>query len=236
MQPIPEECVSAWAVDGPRCYPSLIDWLCPHCPRQVSFLANNWRKLEGPNWHGTAKCPGCQVQVQLFALNVGSGHNTLAGGKLFMYPAGRHRVPETEILESPSLSVGVKAAYRSAVNVTNTREWTASTVLCRRLLEGISKAVLPPEAQNLSLARMLAALPTHVDLAKPLRELADAVRKGGNLGAHFDVDNEPDEQLASVMLDLCEDLLEYLFVLPKRIDDLHSRIESLAPPAASEGP
>ena len=66
----------------------------------------------------------------------------------------------------------------------------------------------------------------------PLRELADAVRKGGNLGAHFDVDNEPDEQLASVMLDLCEDLLEYLFVLPKRIDDLHSRIESLAPPAA----
>jgi Domain of unknown function (DUF4145) len=232
MQLIPEDCVSAWVTDGPRCSPSLVDWMCPHCPRHVSFLATGWRKLEGPNWHGVAKCPGCHAPVQLFALHVGTGHNTLAGGKLFMYPAGRSRVPAAEVLDSTKLTSGVKSAYKSAVNVTNTREWTASAVLCRRLLEGIAKSVLPPEVQKLPLAKQLAALPDHVNLAKPVLELADTVRRGGNLGAHFDLDKEPDEQVARLMLDLCEDLLQYLFVLPQRIDDLHTKIEALgnAPP------
>lgn len=66
--------------------------------------------------------------------------------------------------------------------------------------EGITKTVLPPEKHNLPLAKQLEALPEHRDLAQPLLELANAVRKGGNLGAHFDLEREPNEQVTSLML------------------------------------
>lgn len=144
-----------------------------------------------------------------------------------MYPEARSRTPLPAVLESTALSAPLKSAYRSAVNVVNAREWTAAAVMCRRLLEGISKTVLPPEAQGHTLAKQLEELPKHRDLSKPLVELAHAVRKGGNLGAHFDLEKEPDEHVAVLMLELCEDLMEYLFTLPLRIEDLHKKVEAL---------
>jgi len=135
-----------------------------------------------------------------------------------------------EVLEHVDLSDGLKNAYRSTINVVNQGEWNASAVLCRRLLEGITKAALPPEAQKGSLAKQLEELPRHKDLAQPLVDLAHAIRLGGNLGAHFDLEREPDEHVATLMLELCEDLLQYLFVLPQRIQELQTKIEKLAPP------
>ena len=57
--------------------------------------------------------------------------------------------------------------------------------------------------------------------------IANAIRKGGNLGAHFDLEKEPDEKVAALMLELAEELLEYFFVLPERIEHLHETIERL---------
>jgi len=144
-----------------------------------------------------------------------------------MFPAGCERTPAPAILENSGLAAPLKRAYESAVNVLNTKEWSATAVMCRRLLEGITKSVLPTELHKQPLGKQLESLPAHRSLDKPILELADAVRRGGNLGAHFDLEKEPDEQVATLMLDLCEDLLEYLFTLPTRIDDLHKKIEEL---------
>jgi hypothetical protein len=160
-------------------------------------------------------------------LNVGTGHNSLCGGKMFIFPAGLARTPTPGILENQELGDPLKRAYESAVTVLNTKQWSATAVMCRRLLEGITKSVLPPELHKQPLGKQLEALPAYRSLDKPLLELADAVRRGGNLGAHFDLEKEPDEQVATLMLDLCEDLLDYLFTLPNRIDELHRKIEAL---------
>jgi len=227
MQHLPESSVSSWVNEANRSHPALIDCTCPFCARLVAFSIPKWHQLPGPNFSVMCKCPGCKATVQFFALNMGTGHGSLAGGKLFMFPAGKVRTPISDVLENAELSLPLKNAYKSAVNVVNTAEWNASAVLCRRLLEGITKAVLPPELQKLPLAKQLAELPKHRDLAKPLLELAHAVRKGGNLGAHFDLEKEPDQHVSTLMLELCEDLLQYLFVLPVRIQELHTKIEGL---------
>lgn len=226
MQEIPEQSISAWAFDS-RHIPSVVDWICPWCSQFVSFSATNWRKLSDTAFHAAAHCPRRQCKVQLFMVEVGTGGKSLAGGKLFMFPAGRVRVPLPEVLDNARLSDPLKRAYRASVEVANASNWNATVAMCRRLLEGVTKSVVPASVQGQPLAAQLKALPSHVDLAQPILELADAVRKGGNLGAHFDLDKEPDAHVATLTLELCEDLLQYLFVLPLRIADLHARVEAL---------
>ncbi|MBI4752157.1 MAG: hypothetical protein HY774_27025 [Acidobacteria bacterium] len=68
---------------------------------------------------------------------------------------------------------------------------------------------------------------SHVDLAKPLKTLTDLLRQGGNLGAHFDENQEVDEQTALATLELIEYLLEYIFTLPELINTLEQRINQL---------
>ncbi|MTW10740.1 DUF4145 domain-containing protein [Pseudoduganella eburnea] len=235
MQKLPESSVASWTSRGTRSHPSLIDWFCSGCHRLVSISVPQWTSLGEPNFHGAGSCPGCRSKIQFFVLNQGTGHDSLAGGSLFMFPAGRVRTPISEVLENSELSDPLKGAYKSTVNVINSAEWNASAVLCRRLLEGITKTILPVELQKLSLHKQLSELPKHRDLAGPILELADAVRKGGNLGAHFDLEKEPDQHVATLMLELCEDLLQYLFVLPVRIQELHENIKKLGGNVAPEG-
>jgi hypothetical protein len=202
--------------------------MCPFCRQNVSFTAGSWQPIGEHNWHASARCPLCAHAVQFFTMNIGTGFKSLCGGHLYMHPSAQVRVPDTDILDSNRLAEPLKRAYQSAVNVVRVQEWSAAAVTCRRLLEGITKTALPAKLQGEVLARQIEALPQHVDLGKPLLELASAVRKGGNLGAHFSLEEEPTQEVATLMLDLCEDLIEYLFVLPERIADLNVKLESLA--------
>ena len=77
------------------------------------------------------------------------------------------------------------------------------------------------------LAQQIERLPECAELAKPIVTLAHSLRDGGNLGAHFDLERAPNEEVATLMVELLDDLLEYLFVLPRRIEALNTRIAAL---------
>lgn len=230
MQQLPETAIAAWVPSGPRSHPSVIGGTCPRCRRNVSFSVSGWQTAGENNWHASSQCPICQAAVQFFTMNVGTGFKSLCGGSLFMFPAPQARVPDVDILNSQRLTDSLKRVYQSGFNVIQIQEWNSVAVNCRRLLEGITKTELPPELHKEVLAKQIEALPKHVDLGKPLLELASAVRKGGNLGAHFSL--EPTEEVATLMLDLCEDLIEYLYVLPERINELNLKLEALGSAAA----
>ena len=59
--------------------------------------------------------------------------------------------------------------------------------------------------------------------------IAKALQAGGNLAAHFDSDKDVDEHSASAMLEMLEDLIDLLFVLPHKIDTLKAQLSG--PPA-----
>ena len=75
--------------------------------------------------------------------------------------------------------------------------------------------LLPEEERNRGfiLARALEELRNHVDLSRPLTQLSHVIRQGGNLGAHFDLEREPDQNTALMMIELLEFFMEYLFVI-----------------------
>jgi hypothetical protein len=114
--------------------------------------------------------------------------------------------------------------YASAINVFNAGEWNAAAICCRRVLEAVVQNLLPKDCLKGSLSEQLGSLQSNVDLTKPLTSLADALRKGGNLGAHFNLEREPDQATARQMLDFVEYLMGYLYVLPGDVESFHNDI------------
>lgn len=72
-------------------------------------------------------------------------------------------------------------------------------------------------------------------MAEPLGKLAHAIRDGGNLGAHFDMEKEPTEEMAKHMVELLNYLISYLYVLPKEIEKLEQSLQRDADAADADG-
>jgi len=208
--------------------PASVDWNCPHCGRIVNFKMN-WSVSQNqfPLFCHSV-CSGCRKESTFIYVGFRESNKSPKEGELFIHPEPKTRKPLPGISDSEHFNSGLKEAYDSAINVFNIREWTATAVLCRRLLEGISLQILPADKKNLPLAKQLQELPNHINLQKPLMTLADALRKGGNIGAHFDLEKIPDENIAILMMDLLDYLIEYIYILPNRINELHQKIEDLS--------
>ena len=118
----------------------------------------------------------------------------------------------------------VAAAYRESLETLNAQMWGSTATACRRTLEGTLADKLGDKREKY-LHQNISKLPGAVDLGKPLVEISDALRRGGNLGAHFDSDRDPTPGMARQMVELMEYLLEYLYVLPGQIEQLKAHVE-----------
>ncbi len=222
MYPISLKFVAQWQQVGNKWVPQSVDISCPFCGRHVTFTLFEYATDGKRNTiAASGSCPGCHEQARFWIIDPKPFGDTQGREcqALCIYPkpslsrepmAGLDKIPED-----------IGRAYASTVNVFNAGEWTATAVLCRRVLEGIAKNLLPEDKQKRPLAQQLSELASEIDLSRPLTSLAEAIRKGGNLGAHFDLDREPDEPTASQMVDLLEYLMEYLYVLPADVDSLN---------------
>ena len=137
---------------------------------------------------------------------------------LYMYPdPGQVRQPLA--IEGGLGNVALERVYRSAIDSYNHGLWNPVAVMCRQTLEGIVQ-VLDPNGKKGPLFQQLDAMLQKPELLEPLKKLAQTLRTGGNLGAHFDSTMSTDEEFATQMLDLLDFFLEYTFVLRKRADSL----------------
>lgn len=207
-------------------YPTSIDTICPSCKRLVNFNINWHTPYTGVVDFGRVYCPGCKDLITFTIIfENSSGINKM--GEVYIFPGASTKEVLPEMYDLTSMSDSVKKSYVSAVNVFNTKEWTATAVLCRRTLEGIAKSLLNEETRKKSLFEQIKALPTQVNLAEPILLLADQLRKGGNLGAHFDEEKELNEDVCDIMIDTLNYLIEYLFIVPERIKKLQNKLDNL---------
>jgi HEPN domain-containing protein len=124
------------------------------------------------------------------------------------------------------LQPDLSRAYRAAVSAFDAGQWVAVGVLVGRTLEGLLRHVLTDSGDDLprrtDLGALLVAISesAKVDLGKPIKDLADVLRKGRNLAAHFSPDHQITREAAEELLDLLTALVEYLVLLPLRVDSL----------------
>jgi hypothetical protein len=222
---IPLEFVAQWQQVNNKWMPHSVDIHCPFCARHVTFTLRDYA-LDGNRntMAASATCPGCHQTARFWAIDPRPFSDTQGKEcqELCIFP--KPTLSRNPIAGIDKMPPEIGKAYASTVNVYNAREWTATAVCCRRVLEGIAKNFLPPAMQNKPLAQQLSDLKANVDLAKPLTALAEALRKGGHLGAHFDLERAPDQAAASQMVDLLEYLIQYLYVLPAEVESLHDTV------------
>jgi len=145
--------------------------------------------------------------------------------ELCMHPSPKlQRQPMEGIDELPERLGG---AYATVITAFNSGQYSAAGVLVGRTLEGLLRDLLESRSalpNRPTLNNMLQALPGAMDLSQNLQLLTDGLRQGRNLGAHFDIQNEVDAEMAQLMVDFLEYFIEYLYLLPNRIQQLHDRV------------
>jgi hypothetical protein len=157
--------------------------------------------------------------------DVNEAHN--AGAPVLMFPSGgnaRLPMPGHELLPDR-----VRKYYLDIFDIYATRKWSPIANCVRVALEGLVKSQIPKAELKSDLFDNIKILPKYVALGPELENVAHSIRRGGNFGSHFneDEDHEPNEEIVTMMIDLLDSLIERIFILPRRAQELHDKIEQL---------
>jgi hypothetical protein len=225
MQLVPIKSIRSWLQIGTARSPTSISTVCPHChERGIFSLTNHHDDAARRAIASTGCCPGCNRSAQFWALRRDRApkdktENPLA---VYMYPAAKDYYPSPEF--APDIPEPLQESFVSTIEAFNSKNYTATAVCARRTLEGIFKYRVSEDKRQAPLAKLIQNASNDTDLAAPLTSLSNAIRDGGNLGAHFDMEKKPNAVIARQMVELLDYLISYLYVLPTEIKKLEQSL------------
>ncbi len=207
--------------------PNAVNCDCPSCGRAANFSFADCKVDTGFCFLTHQKlCAACGATVKFFGNYFDFDDLDFEGRlKLCLFVLST----ESNLIQSPDFSANISEplnrAFVSAVASYDSGNYAAATVLGRRTLEGIFKSLVTEKDRRKKLNDLIDIVAKENDLSAPLHKLSHAVREGGNLGAHFDLDKEPTEELARMLVSLVQYLIEFLYVLPSNIEKLEKALE-----------
>ncbi len=231
MYPISEAFIVRWSEEEAGSLPGTVDTICPNCGLPMAFTLTAWNDAPDVETRVAAsRCINCGNNARFFWVKEPK-ERTEAGGpphSLFIHPTpAMTRRPIEGAENNKDFDVAVQRAYTSAVNMYNAREWTGTLVIVRRTLEDIAQRFVTPEVQKLHFSKQVEALRKSKDFSEPVATLADGLRRSGPLKPFFELEQQPDREIATLALDLLTYLIEYMFAVPARVAGLQERIEQV---------
>lgn len=209
-------------------FPRTVEMICPHCLKEAVFEAKTWQEHGRQLAASELTCARCEEQVLFVQLLEVDGGRKESGLFCHPGPAGRDAMSGIEHLQS--LSAPLARSYESALKLYNRAEWGATALTIRHLITGLASRLLAEDKGEESLARKLEALPQEVDLARPLQDIAQLLAPSGTFGRQFEDEATIDKVTADLLLELAEQLISYLVVLPGTMGDLKGRIATAPVP------
>ena len=225
MHHLPDSSIQARFANG---FARSVELICPQCHEKAIFDAHPWQEHGRQVVATEMQCTRCENEMLLVQLLDDMGNSK--PGSLFTYPqpGGRSSMPGVQHLQA--LSGPLARSYDSALKLYNHAEWGAAALTVRHLLEGLTARLLPGDKRGQPLPRQLEALQHEVDFTRPLQDIAQLMAPDGAFGRHFDDESSIDKVTAEHMLELTEQLIQYLVVLPGEMVDLRSRIATAPVP------
>jgi ribosomal protein L44E len=204
--------------------PKSIQSECPQCRNITEFMINANFQSSKNGLLTESSCPTCKKST-VFIIMTKDGQeeqNEHADTYIYDIQASIHLINHLESL--PNIPKDLIRAYRSAINVFESRENSATAVMSKRVIESILKHFLKEKSKGQPLSQQLEILPNQVDLAKPIQSLSHLLATDGSLHRMLELENEMDYETTALLMDLLESLIEYLFVLPGKIEVTHNKI------------
>lgn len=204
--------------------PKSIQSECPQCRNITEFMINANFQSSKIGLLTESSCPTCKKST-VFIIMTKDGQdeqNEHADTYIYDVQASKHLINHLESL--PNIPKDLIRAYQSAINVFESRENSATAVMSKRVVESILKHFLKEKSKGQPLSQQLEILPNQVDLAKPIQSLSHLLATDGSLHRMLELETEMDYETTSLLMDLLESLIEYLFVLPGKIEVTHNKI------------
>lgn len=228
MQRLAISTVRKWVWNNQAWCPTAINYYCPFCKSLTTFplKVNTYDNIRKAIF-GTAECPGCQQNVHFLIFDPATVRDTSqkAGGELYMHPSFAHDRIELKGLDQ--IPVRIRDSYDETIRVYKSGSWNATSVMCRKVLEGLLVDKLDADELKGDLYKRIEKLESHADILSSLKSVFHTVREGGNFGAHFDLNADADEETAAAMLDFISFLIEFLYLIPKSADDLSAKLKEI---------
>lgn len=218
---------------GEEMYVAAVPALCLHCGAltMLQIRTECTYAVNEENYAGTKdinrikwtllQCPECSEPTLLQTHQVtkreypgGGSWKTTTGAIKALYPF------EKQV--SPDLPEPIGKLYAEAVKV-RLLSPSSCAVLVRRTLEAVCK---DKNAVGRTLADQLRNLADAGKVPQPLVDIARQLKQLGNLGAHFDVNDNVTSEDVPLILDFVELLLEYLYVAPAKIQAVRDRLDN----------
>ena len=225
MHPISDGSVQFRFANG---FARSVELICPHCCEKSMFEAQPWQEHGGQIVATQMHCQRCEQSVLLVQLLDDEG--SCRPNALYTDPApgGRHAMAGVRHVHA--LAPPLARSYDSALKLFNHAECGPAALTIQHLLEVMAARLLGADKREQPLTRQLEALSRDVDLARPLQDIAHLMAPDGAFGRHFDDETTIDKVTAEHLLELAEQLLHYLVVLPGEMSDLKSRIATAPVP------
>lgn len=204
--------------------PKSIQCECPGCRKTTEFMLNANYQNSKNGMVTECSCPSCKKSAVFIIMTKEVQDEQAEYADTYIYDLQASKHPINQIENLPNIPKDLIRAYRSALNVYESRENAATAVMSKRVIESILKHFLGEESKAQPLSQQLEILPNHVDLSKPIQSLSHLLATDDSLHRMLELETEMDYETTTLLMELLESLIEYLFVLPGKIEVTNNKI------------
>ncbi|MDE5413506.1 hypothetical protein [Alkalihalobacterium chitinilyticum] len=202
--------------------PKEVKCKCPDCSKTARFTLKADYQANRTGLFSKGNCPECKSSSSFVIMLSDYLDKSNEDAEVYIYDP---KTTFAEVENHTNIPEDLIRAYRSALNVHQSKDPSATAVLSKRVLESVVKSFLGDKVKGQSLSEQLEHLPKHLDLNKPITSLTSLTHPESHFHQILELERDLDEDMARLLIELLEGIIEYLYILPSKIETTHDRIQ-----------
>ncbi|WP_261178097.1 hypothetical protein [Anaerobacillus sp. CMMVII] len=187
---------------------------CPECCKTASFTLKTDCHANRIGLFSKGNCSECKSMTSFVIMICDYIDQASDEVKVFIYD---NKMPLAQIESDTKIPEDLIRVYRSAVNVQQLKDPSATAVMSKRVLESVMKSFLGDKVKGQPLSSQMESLPKHLDLSRPIVSLSQLVQPNSKFHQILELEQDIDEDMSRLMIELLEGLIEYLYILPSKL-------------------
>ncbi|MDR4329745.1 hypothetical protein [Bacillus pseudomycoides] len=199
---------------------------CPKCGKSSEFtLKTNFYQVTKRGLFAEGLCFECKKPSEFVIMFNDYMDRINEEVEVYIYSPSDLKDPSDQLERNKHVPIDLVRAYRSTLNVSQSKHNSAAAVMSKRVLESVLKHFLGEKSNGQTLSQQFEQLPKYIDLTKPIQDVGHLVHPDSPLYEMLELKQEIDDETVALLTELLEVLIQYLFVLPEKIESVHDKIE-----------